>query len=263
MAGDLKQAMARIDLAYARSLLRVAEPADLVRVVVKRVGEKLVRRPAPPRLDADAIRAAADALGRAPKIFPTEPLGESYRVLFPDGLSRFRTRAAAILAHQIDVFGVPRTLGDVIDWKRDPLTGKRCDGDGLFPDGVDPKGCWELARAGHLVELGAAARLIPSLVGSARSEIVAELTSFIDDNPCGRGIHYASPLEVAMRAVHWLAALELCGGATTFPRPFVEKLARVLLGDAHFLSTHLEDRGMVPANHLLGNWLGLWAIGLA
>src|SRR4051812_29629045 len=109
--------MARLDLAYARSLLRVAEPADLVRVVVRRVGGKLSRGPRPPRLDADAVGAAPDALGRAPRVFPApaSSLVESYRAIFPEALGRFRTRAAAILAHDIDVFGVPRALGAVID----------------------------------------------------------------------------------------------------------------------------------------------------
>ena len=255
--------MAKVDLAYARSLLRVAEPGDLVRVVFRRVGERLARPPAPPRLDADAVAAAADALGRAPRLFTTAPLADSYRVLFPDGITRLRTRAAAILRHEIDVFGMARALGPHLDWQRDPLTGRRCEGDGLFPDGVDPKGAWELARGGHLVELAAAARLLPELAGDARAEIAAQIGSFIEAFADRRGVQYASPLEVAMRAVHWLAAVELAGGAGAFPRRFIEQLGRALLGDAHFLATHLENRGMVPANHLLGDYVGLWAIGLA
>ncbi|HEX9101011.1 MAG TPA: hypothetical protein VF997_02350, partial [Polyangia bacterium] len=159
--------MARVDLAYARSLLRVAEPADLWRVVARRVGEKLSRRQPQPRFDAEAVRAAAEALGRAPRVFTKAPLGDAYRVLFPDAVARLRARAEAILRHDIDVFGVPRAVGAPIDWLRDPLTGRRCDGDGLFPDGVDPKGCWELARGAHLVELAAAARIATELAERA------------------------------------------------------------------------------------------------
>ena len=255
--------MARVNLAYARSLLRVAEPADLVRVVVRRVGEKLSRSPAPAPLDADAIRVAADALGRAPRIFTTASLADDYRVLFPDAVARFRRRADKILRHEIDVFGEPYELGARIDWLRDPLTGKRCDGDGLFPEGVDPKGCWELARGSHLIELAAASRLCPELSERARAEIADAIGSFLDATRVGRGIHYASPLEVGMRALHWLGAVELAGGATAFPRAFIERLAAALITDGGFLATHLENRGMVPANHLLGNYVGLWALGLA
>jgi uncharacterized heparinase superfamily protein len=255
--------VARVDLAYARSLLRVAEPGDLLRVVARRVGEKLSRGSAPVHFDGDAVRAGADALTRAPKIFTTAPIGGDYRVLFPEAALRLRTRAAAILRHEIDIFGVARAAGERIDWLRDPLTGRRCDGEGLFPEGVDPKGCWEQARAGHLVELAAASRVAVELAEPARAEIVAEIDSFLDGNVVGRGIHYASPLELAMRALHWLGAVELAGGAAAFPRAFVERLAGALLADGHFLATHLEDRGMVPANHLLGNYVGLWALGLA
>lgn len=255
--------MARLDLAYARSLLRVAEPGDLLRVVARRVGERLSRGPAQPRVDAEAVRAAADALVRAPRIFTTAPLGDDYRVLFPEALARLRARGEAILRHDIDIFGETRAVGARIDWLRDPLTGRRCEGDGLFAEGVDPKGSWELARGAHLVELAAAARIASELGERARAEIAAEIGSFLDDTPVGRGIHYASPLELAMRALHWLAAVELAGGAAAFPRAFVERLAGALLGDGAFLATHLEDRGIVPANHLLGDYVGLWALGLA
>ena len=255
--------MARVDLAYARSLLRVAEPVDLLRVVARRVGERLSRPPSLPRLDDDAVRAAAAALGRAPRVFDVDTIADDYRALFPDAVLRLRSRAEAILRHEIDLFGEPRAVGASIDWLRDPLSGKRCDGDGLFPEGVDPKGCWELARGGHLVELAAAARVCPALMPRARAEIADEIGSFLDANVLGRGIHYASPLELGMRALHWLAALELAGGAAAFDDAFVARLAGALLADGCFLAAHLENRGIVPANHLLGNWVGLYALGLA
>ena len=255
--------MARVDLAYARSLLRVAAPADLLRVVARRVGERLAGAPSPPPIDEDAVAAAAAALVRAPRIFRVDTIADDYRALFPDAVRRLRSRAEAILRHEIDVFGVARDVGARIDWRRDPLSGRRCDGEGLFPEGVDPKGCWELARAGHLVELAAAARVHPELAGRARDEIADEIGTFLDDNAVGRGIHYASPLEVALRAVHWLAAVELAGGAAAFAPAFVARLGGALLADGGFLAAHLEDRGIVPANHLLGNWLGLYALGLA
>ena len=31
--------------------------------------------------------------------------------------------------------------------------------------------------------------------------------------------------------------------------------------DGLFLQQHLEDRGVTPANHLLGNLVGLWVLG--
>jgi heparinase II/III-like protein len=66
-----------------------------------------------------------------------------------------------------------------------------------------------------------------------------------------------------MRAVHWLGAVELVGGVAALSPRFVARLAAALLGDAHYLATHLEDTGIVPANHLLGDYVGLWVLGLA
>jgi hypothetical protein len=256
--------MARLDLGYAGALLRVAPAADLVGAVARRVRRSL-ERSAAARVDADTVAAAAAALARAPRLFTREPLGDAYRVHFPDAIARFQRRAEAILAHEIDLFGAPHKLGRYIDWHRDPVTGRELDRHAreLFPDGVDPKPAWELARAAHLCELGAAARLQPSLLPEAQAELRATIASFLDATTVGQGIHYASPLEVGLRAIHWLAALELVGGARSFSRSFAERLAARLLADAHFLAAHLEDTGVVPANHLLGDHVGLWILGLA
>jgi hypothetical protein len=257
--------MARLDLRYATTLLRVAPPGDLVRVVGKRIGRALSRKRPPRTLTRSDVAAAADALARAPKIFTQEPLADFYRAQFPDGMARLRSRAEKILAHELELFGAPVKLGAAIDWNREPVSGRAFDPDAreLFPDGVDPKPAWELARAAHLIELGCAGRVLPSLADAAREEVVAELTSFLDATEVGRGIHYASPLELAARGIHWLAAIELVGGAASLPRAFVERVAARMIADGEFLLAHLEDSGVVPANHLLGDWVGLWALGLA
>ena len=121
--------MARLDLAYARSLWRVAEPGDLARVVWRRVGDKLSRGAAPARIDDEAVRLAADALGRAPRVFAAESLGELYRAHFPEALARYRARAQRILDGEAEIFGV---------WRKPEL------------DHADPKLAWEAGRAAHL-----------------------------------------------------------------------------------------------------------------
>jgi hypothetical protein len=68
---------------------------------------------------------------------------------------------------------------------------------------------------------------------------------------------------VALRAIHWLGAIELVGGSSVLTPALQARLAAALLGDAAFLATHLEDTGVVPANHLLGDFAGLWVLALA
>jgi hypothetical protein len=256
----------RIDLAYARALVEAAPLGDLAGAALRRAA-RLVRRRRRRRVTVEEARAGAAALQRAPHLFTSDDLSAAYRELFPDGIERFRRRAEQLLAHQIDLFGVTVAVGAKLDWHRDPRSGRRFDPRSielpLDGGGPDPKQVWELARGGHLVELAAASCLLPELRARVRAELTAQIDSFLDGNLPGRGIHHASPLEVALRALHWLAALELAGGARRFPLAFLERMAASLIEEGFFLAHHLEDTGAVPANHLLGDLVGLLAIGLA
>lgn len=255
--------MARVDLAYARALCEAAPLGDLARALARRVLPRPVPAATPPT--EAQVRAAADALGRAPRMFTAEPLQASYRALFPAAIGRLRARATRILDGEVALFGRAVTIGRVVDWRCDPLSGRRFSDEVRDPTrtGGDPKALWELARAGHLVELGAAARLCPELARPAREVVMAQLGAFVAQHPVPAGVQYLSPLEVALRGVSWLAVIELCGGARAFPRAFVEALGRALLTDAGFLATHLEDGGVCPANHLLGDLVGLYVLGHA
>jgi hypothetical protein len=260
----------RVDLEYARALLSAAPLRDIVRAAARRAR----RRPPPPPFvpDEEARRLAADALGRAPRLFTAEPLDEAYRDCFPGALGRFRRRARAILDHRITLLGERCQLGPRVEWLRDPVGGRRADADGapdevlaaVLEDGaLDAKRIWELQRAGHLVELAAAARLCPELRDDARAEIVAQMNGFLDEVRPGRGFAYASPLEVGLRAIHWLAAIELLGGARSLERSFVERCAGALLADLHWLWASKEDRAVAPQCHLLGDLVGAWGLALA
>jgi hypothetical protein len=265
----------RADFPYARALVAAAPLSELARAVARRAR----RLPSVDIvIDDEARRLAADALGRAPHLFSPVPLAEPYRVLFPDGVARLRRRAEDILAHRIELFGHTYQLGRAIDWLADPCSCARFDGDGDprellerlvtasdAPERIerDPKRVWELGRGAHLLELGAAGRVCPDLEASAREEIAAQLDSFLVQVRPGRGFAYASPLEVGLRAIHWLAAIEFAGGARRFPRPLVERVAGALLFDLSWLWAHREDRGVAPANHLLGDLVAVWVLALA
>ena len=174
------------------------------------------------------------------------------------------------------------------DWHRDPRTGARFDsarpaaeidlvgdlgaaaswGAGTGNSGIcapDPRGAWELSRAGHLVELCAAAALHRDLAPAARALVARHIGSFLDENPLGRGLHWCSPLEVALRAIHWLAALDLlarAGAPLDWDGTVGARVGGSLVEHGRFLAANLEERGAVPANHLLGDLAGLAALGL-
>jgi hypothetical protein len=216
-----------VTLRYFTALLRAAPPSDLLRAVLYRLRPP-PRRPIPP--GPAEIAAAERALAQAPRLFTADDVVLLYRAHFPDVREERRRRAERILDGEAEIFG---------EWRRPD------------PDHADPKLAWEAARAGHLVELGAGARLHPSLAAAARARVVQEIEDNLDRS--------LPPLEVTLRGLHWLAALELVGGVPEALRP---RLARSLLMEARILSTHLEDGGVCPANHLLGDWLGLLMRGV-
>jgi uncharacterized heparinase superfamily protein len=241
-----------MDVAYARALLQVAPLSAIARAAVRRSVEKLIGHAPSPGVDAEVVRLAADALGRAPRFFTDAPLDEPMRRLFPASAIELHARANRILDGEVMLFGRAAKLSARIDWSRDPFTGEKA---------RDPKLPWELARFGHLVELGAAARIFPELAVRARAQVASQIDNFLAD-ASGDELHTA-PLEVAVRAIHWLAAIELCGGASVFPRAFVERLGPALWRKALFLRANLENRGVIAANHLLGELVGLWTIAVA
>jgi hypothetical protein len=217
--------VAELSVGYLSALVRVAPAKDLIGAALRRLRPS--RRSRLPQ--RHEIARALVAFKQAPRLFSSDDLLPLYRTHFPAALARFRQRAERILEGEAEIFGV---------WQRPD------------PRHADPKLAWEAARSGHLVELAAAARLHPRLAPHAHAFIQLQIEDAPEDLP---------PLEVAIRALHRVAALELTGGAGEGLLP---RLARSLLMEGDFLSRNLEDGGVCPANHLLGDWLGLLICGL-
>jgi hypothetical protein len=223
--------MARLTLGYAAALLRAAPLADLGRAALARLRQKTPCRPPAPS-EAELARALE---ARPPRLFSPEDPAPLYARHFPAAAVRFHSRAQRILDGQAEIFGVWQSVAGAP---------------------ADPRVAIEIARGGHFVELAAAARLNADLLEAAR----AHLSTRFDAWP---RIEELPPLESAIRALHRLAALELCGGAERFDPDARRRFARAFLEEGAFLSAHPEDDGACPANHLLGDWLGLYVCGLA
>src|SRR5216117_3627306 len=123
----------------------------------------------------------------------------------------------------------------------------------------DSKVVWELNRHQWMVRLGQAYRL----TGDVRyAEACARyVTQWMDANPPGFGINWASSLEVALRLIAWCWALYLFRGAPT-PSPALR--ARMLEGLAAH-ATHVErylSYYFSPNTHLTGEALGLFYAGI-
>ena len=186
---------------------------------------------------------------------------------FPQWIDRAVGEAEGLCRHEVTLLGYgPVQLGDEIDWHRDPVTGRTWERR-FWADyrpvqesaGRDPKIVHELNRHQHLPRLAKAY----VLTGDERyaGEAVAQLNSWIDQNPPGRGINWQSSLEIGIRTISWLW--------TIFPllrsRSFDETSAR-RIGDSLFAQLEHVYRYTSlfssPNTHLIGEAAALFIAGV-
>ena len=158
-----------------------------------------------------------------------------------------------ILAHRFDLLGSgPTELGDEIDWHADFKTGRRWPlrHPSLlrlsYDDGSDVKVPWELSRFQHLPLLAATGNV---------DEIGAQLESWLDANPVGLGVNWATTMDVAIRAANWVAALALAAERAAH-EPWFERALGSLLQHGRFIRSHLEW-SEARGNHYLSDIVGL------
>lgn len=176
---------------------------------------------------------------------------------------RLADTAAEILAHRLTFFDLERfDFGPAIDWNRDCKSGRR--GPSRFGRFVDYRDLdrvgdcklvWEPNRHHQLVVLARAYRV----TGDERyaREIVAQLESWLDDCPFGRGINWRSPLELSIRLINWVFSLDLIRESGLPAEPLRSRL----LTSVHQHVWEIARRysgGSSANNHLIGEAAGVF-----
>jgi hypothetical protein len=185
--------------------------------------------------------------------------------------------AETILTGTFDLLGsgpVDMRRGGVsamrLDWNRDPTTGR------AFPAGVshfraqvpgtfaavggDIKGPWEMGRCQHLPTLGQAYWL----TGDERfaRAYANTVTDFIARNPAGFGVQWACAMDVALRVVSWIVALDFFAGSPALTARWWAALLRSLVEHGRFIAANLEfgtiDGRIATSNHYLADVFGLY-----
>jgi len=185
---------------------------------------------------------------------------------FPEWISDAVAQADRVCGHRIQVLGHGEILlPSRIDWTANPVTGDRwpskywADYDLVRQCGAgDPKVVHEINRHRHLIALGRAY----FYTGDERysGEAIAQLESWIEQNPEGIGINWHSSLEIAIRALSWLWTIFLLLPSRQFDDRRVERIMPTLF--AHF--AHIYRYPSVyssPNTHLLGEAAALYAGG--
>jgi len=178
-----------------------------------------------------------------------------------------RDEAELILDHRLDLLGSGLVhLGAEIDWSRDfksgyrwPLTFYQDLEVTRLTDASDAKVPWELSRSHHLLTLARAAVLFED--ARYAEELERQLESWLAANPTGYGINWASPMEVALRAVNWAWAIATVEVWRPLDLPLRRRVTRSLQAHARHIAANLEGTPYLRSNHYLSDVLGLLVLG--
>lgn len=180
-----------------------------------------------------------------------------------DWLVRLLEKADKLKGHTFSFFDlVDRHLGDPIDWNRDHACGK------ATPMGFAPKidyrdfdetgDCklvWEPSRHHQLVVLARAYRATGDK--SYAQAVVEQMQSWMDQCPFPRGMQWRSPLELAIRVINWVWAIDFIKDSGLYEGAFKRRVQ-------HAVYLHLWDvsrkfsKGSSANNHLIGEAAGVF-----
>jgi len=176
---------------------------------------------------------------------------------------RLMVKADRIVRHQMSFFDLKNVaLGNPINWNFDykhnlpaPMRFSALIDYRDFKITGDAKFVWEPNRHHHLVVLARAFRAS----GSKRYAMILanQLTSWLDQCPFGIGMNWRSPLELAVRLINWVWAIDLTRESGIFTGEFRERLLKSIY--LHLWEiTRKYSRGSSTNNHLVGEAAGVF-----
>jgi hypothetical protein len=262
-AAVAKSAVRRVHGVARQALHRRRYPVDELRIL-EAYGAATIEELAGKFLASRHTRAWCEPAQRRSVLHALEAV--------PGARERAIARAQAALRQEFDVFGTRVAFGEgrPVDWFLDPLSGYR------FPlepvgqlryerPGTDPKYPWVFGRLDSLLALGQGYWVEEDAAARERfaRAFVLQTIDFLQANPCGLGVHWASNMEVALRTANLAQALAMFAEAPEVQRPeFLVPVLSALAEHSAWVEAHLEDRGAVPNNHLVSNYVGLLVAGL-
>ena len=213
---------------------------------------------------ASRIRAQ-DTQRLLPGLIDLARTAEIVKELFPESIEEARCEADAIIAHRINLFGCVHHFGRQIDWHRDAVSGVRWPLEHftrmpvMLEEPADVRVVWELNRLHHFTTLGRAY----ALTGDERlaEEFLLQLASWCDANPPRFGVNWTVAMEVAIRAINIIAALEMFRGSPHVNDSALEMILKTLIAHGRFIRANLEFSNRAPSNHYLSDLIGLFVIG--
>jgi len=185
----------------------------------------------------------------------------------PEWIDKAVREADALCEHRLELLGYGAVdLGPEINWHRNPVT--NVEWPRRFWADYDPvndlacgdsKVIHELNRHQHLARLGKAY----FLTGDERyaSEAIAQIESWIAQNPEGMGINWQSSLEIAIRVLSWLWTIFFLQSSPEFTPAFRRAVTESLVAQLRHVCSYLSLHSS-PNTHLIGEATALLIGGL-
>jgi heparinase II/III-like protein len=189
----------------------------------------------------------------------SERLPENCRELVANATDTITRRRFDLLGYR------SLSFGDPIDWHLDPVWARQSpllhwsQIDPLDPGLVgDSKIVWELNRHQWVVELAQAW----ALTGDERyaESCIGSIDAWLDANPPGTGVNWASSLEVAFRLISWCWTLLLLRDLPALSGEWVMKVFAAIWVHAAHIRRYLSHY-FSPNTHLTAEALGLFYAG--
>lgn len=128
------------------------------------------------------------------------------------------------------------------------------------PAGTDIKVPWELSRCHHLLWVGEA-YLISSDEKYAQ-EVVSEINNWINENPLMYSVNWTCAMDVTIRAVNWMHALNFISESKCITEEFSIRVMKSLYQHAFFIINNLERTYTYSNNHYFSDLVGLLYLGV-
>lgn len=178
-------------------------------------------------------------------------------------LERLHAQAERAKSHRFTIFDLEdHDLGDPIDWNHDPKSGTHAPmsfGPSINYRDVrvtgDCKFVWEPNRHHHLVVLGRAYRATGD-IRYARA-VADQLRHWLDQCPFPLGMNWRSPLELGVRLINWVWALDLIRDAGAIDAPLRARILESVALHVWEISRKYSHNSSAN-NHLIGEAAGIW-----
>lgn len=175
--------------------------------------------------------------------------------------------AEKTINHEFDYLGSGLVKLNPIDWHMDFKSGfrwpkgrfylryKKVD----FTNAADVKVPWELSRCHHVLWLGEAYLLTKD--EKYAKEVVDQMEWWIDENPFMYSINWTCAMDVAIRAVNWMYAINMISASTALNEVALKRIHGSLFEHGWFIFRNLEKWHPYSANHYAANIAGILYLG--